>query len=508
MAHQEARAPEDSCTAADGGGGGSETYEAAVRDLNGLQTNYQILEQIRASGGRLNENSIPEFEAFLEKMGHAVEDLDRLNVIHVAGTKGKGSTCAFVASILSQLPIATSSGGDGRLKVGLFTSPHLIEVRERIQINGAPISQRLFAQYFYETYNALRSRSPALRRVAAESPDMPMYFRFLTLMAFHTFLREHVDVAVVEVGVGGEYDSTNAVRRPVVCGITSLGLDHQITLGSTIQQIAWHKAGIIKRAVPVHTVAGQDPAALAVIRERAAERCAPLRVVEPEAELGGSKVQLGIAGAHQRTNAALAAALCRAWVARTTASLALGADAVDAAVAAGLRGAAWPGRTQTFASPRHGPRLVWHVDGAHTVESTAACARWFAQTQQLPEAAAGARRVLLFNAAHARSAAQLLATLVDALGAGGGFCEAVFCPNVSRRCDSANATVFTDPELGPQKDAAAAWTRLAAQVPSAASGPAATAVLPSIDDAVAYIEAKYCDAAAADARPPTHVLVT
>ncbi|KAJ2517004.1 Folylpolyglutamate synthetase, partial [Coemansia sp. RSA 2049] len=211
-----------------------------------------------------------------------------------------------------------------------------------------------------------------------------------------------------------------------------------------------------------------------------------------------------------RTNAALAAALCRDWVARTTASLALGADAVDAAIAAGLRSAAWPGRSQTFASPRHGPRLIWHVDGAHTVESTAACARWFAQTQQLVAAAGGARRVLLFNAAHARSAAQLLATLVDALGAGCRFCEAVFCPNVSRRSDSANATVFTDPELGPQKEAAAAWTRLAAQVPSAASGPATTAVLPSIDDAVAYIESKYCDAAAAatDAGPPTHVLVT
>ncbi|KAJ2654609.1 Folylpolyglutamate synthetase [Coemansia sp. RSA 1200] len=515
MAHQGAQAPDSSSSssssiaAADSG----ETYEAAVRDLNGLQTNYQILEQIRASGGRLNEYSIPEFEAFLEKMGHAVGDLDKLNVIHVAGTKGKGSTCAFVASILSQLPTTTTSGsGGGRLKVGLFTSPHLIEVRERIQINGAPISRALFAQYFYETYNALRSPTPALRRVAKESPDMPMYFRFLTLMAFHAFLREHVDVAVVEVGVGGEYDSTNAVRRPVVCGITSLGLDHQITLGSTIQQIAWHKAGIIKHAVPVYTVAGQDPAALGVIRERAAERSAPLRVAGPDAELSGCPVQLGIAGAHQRTNAALAAALCREWVARTAASLVVGTlsssgeDAVDAAVVAGLRCASWPGRSQTFASPRCGPRLTWHVDGAHTVESMAACARWFAQTQQQPSAAGSARRVLLFNAAHARNASQLLATLVESGGSsGGGFCEAVFCPNVSRRSDSTNVTVFTDPDLGPQKEAAAAWSRLAAEMASA--GSAATTVLPSIDDAVAYIESKYCGAAN-DAVPPTHVLAT
>ncbi|KAJ1905737.1 Folylpolyglutamate synthetase [Coemansia sp. IMI 209127] len=469
---------------------GDETYESAVRDLNGLQTNYQIMEQIRASGGRLNEYSIPEFEAFLEKVGHQVSDLDRLNVIHVTGTKGKGSTCAFVASILSQLPEASNSGR--RLEIGLFTSPHLIEVRERIQIDGQPIACDAFAKYFYETYNALRSSSGApLRKVTPESPSMPMYFRFLTLMAYHVFLREGVDVAVVEVGVGGQYDSTNVVRKPAVCGIASLGLDHQGTLGSTIEQIAWHKAGIIKQGVPAYTVSQKDTA-LAVIRGRAAERDAPLHVVDPQDVAGA---ELGIPGNHQRTNAALAASLCREWVRRTgifsTANGLL--LLLDRAIDAGLRNARWPGRSQTFVSPRS-PALTWHVDGAHTVESMAACAQWFAQ---LPLATTDASRVLLFNAAHSRNIPELLSTLVKNVGAEleGGFCEAVFCPNISGRSDSVNFTVHNDPDLGPQKEAAAVWAQLT-RMPAEN-----TTVLPTINDAVAYIEAKYKAA-------PTHVLVT
>ncbi|KAI9467531.1 Mur ligase [Coemansia mojavensis] len=444
------------------------SYQAAVRDLNRLQTNYQMIQQIKASGGRLNQYSIPEFAAFVEKIGHRVADLDRLNVIHVTGTKGKGSTCAFVSSILSQL-------SPRPLKIGLFTSPHLIQVRERIQINGQPISQAAFAKYFYETYSRLKSPHPPLHKVSSESPDMPMYFRFLTLMAFHTFLQEQVDVAIMEVGVGGEFDSTNVIRNPVVCGIASIGLDHMNSLGSTLSEIAWHKAGIIKHNVPVFTVE-QHPEALKVVCQRARDKQAPLQVVSP-----WESTRLGIPGAHQQVNAALAVALCREWVRRTN----YPADG-EAWIFKGLEQAQWPGRSQTFVSPAN-PQLSWHVDGAHTKESITACARWFSHIPSKSNC------ILLFNAAHNRDAATLLATLNEQLDC--KFKLAVFCPNINAsRADSVNFTVENDSKLAPQHEAAAAWKQIA-QTPSK--------VLPSINEAVAYIEQFSMDLNA-----PAHVLAT
>ncbi|KAJ2849786.1 Folylpolyglutamate synthetase [Coemansia brasiliensis] len=451
------------------------SYQAAVRDLNNLQTNYQIIQQIKASGGRLNQYSIPEFAAFVEKIGHKVSDLDKLNIIHITGTKGKGSTCAFVNSILTQLSQQHHKARP--LKIGLFTSPHLIQVRERIQINGQPISQSSFARYFYETYDRLKSPDPPLRKVSDESPDMPMYFRFLTLMAFHTFLREQVDVAIMEVGVGGEFDSTNVIQSPVVCGIASIGLDHMNSLGSTISEIAWHKAGIIKPHVPVFSVE-QHPDALQVVRKRAEDKQAPLQVVSP-----WKSADLGIPGNHQQVNAALAAALCREWALRTNN---YPADKDESWISQGLQLARWPGRSQTFVSPRSS-QLSWHVDGAHTTESITACARWFSNIPHKTHC------ILLFNAAHNRDASTLLTTLNEQLNC--SFVLAVFCPNINAsRADSVNFTVHNDAQLGPQHDAALAWKQLTGSP---------TVVLPSINEAVAHIEAT-----AQSLHSPVHVLAT
>ncbi|XP_014674852.1 PREDICTED: uncharacterized protein LOC106814969 [Priapulus caudatus] len=204
----------------------------AIRCLNSLQTNAETLARIRKEGGRDVQRNIPDMITFAQRAGITLDALDKLNVIHVSGTKGKGSTCAFTESILRQYGY----------KTGLFTSPHLVETRERIRINGLPIEKKLFASYFFEVYNRL------INTKNQHDPEvgMPAYFRFLTLMSLYVFVEQKVDVAILECGIGGTYDCTNIVRKPVVCGVSSLGIDHVSLLGDTVEKIAWHKAGIFK----------------------------------------------------------------------------------------------------------------------------------------------------------------------------------------------------------------------------------------------------------------------
>ncbi|RKP33125.1 Mur ligase, partial [Dimargaris cristalligena] len=204
----------------------------AVADLNSLQSNAAVLAKFVKEGLRNYGSGLQDLLVHLGRLGYQANDLNALNAIHIAGTKGKGSTAKFSESILGEAGRISSKEG---LKMGMYTSPHLVEVRERIRLNGRPISQVLFAKYFYECWDAI---------IANYKPGdtlRPGYFHFLTLLAFHTFLREKVDVAILEVGIGGKYDSTNLVPRPVVCGITSLGLDHQSVLGNTLAEIAAQK---------------------------------------------------------------------------------------------------------------------------------------------------------------------------------------------------------------------------------------------------------------------------
>lgn len=144
-------------------------------------------------------------------------------MIHVAGTKGKGSTCAFVESILQAHGYRT----------GFFSSPHLISVRERFKINGQPIGESQFSNYFWKVYNTLESQKE-------NTDDRPKYFQMLTLIMFDLFLEANLDVAIIEVGVGGEFDCTNAVQDPVCTGITSLALDHVSVLGICLNQNNMH----------------------------------------------------------------------------------------------------------------------------------------------------------------------------------------------------------------------------------------------------------------------------
>ncbi|NWV85359.1 FOLC protein, partial [Dasyornis broadbenti] len=352
------------------------------------------------------------------------------------------------------------------------SSPHLVQVRERIRINGQPISKDLFNKYFWLVYNRLEETKDPVHA------SMPAYFRFLTIMAFHVFLQEKVDLAVVEVGIGGTYDCTNIIRAPVVCGVSSLGIDHTSILGDTMEKIAWQKGGIFKPGVPAFTVA-QPERPLEVLRERAQERKCPLYLC-PELddfEEGCQVLELGLAGAHQRSNAALALQLARMWLQRRGCQglgelkevlpstelvgrpvpLAPAFRLTDAMIQ-GLRDTEWLGRTQVLS---HGP-VTWYLDGAHTTSSIQACVRWFHQTalnQDKPHDGSEVR-VLLFNATGDRDTAALLKLLVPC-----HFDYAVFCPNftevsVANNADQQNFNVTLENALTRCLENQRTWTRL------------------------------------------------
>nr|XP_024108153.2 folylpolyglutamate synthase, mitochondrial isoform X1 [Pongo abelii] len=407
-------------------------YQDAVRMLNTLQTNAGYLEQVKRQRGD-PQTQLEAMELYLARSGLQVEDLDRLNIIHVTGTKGKGSTCAFTECILR------SYG----LKTGFFSSPHLVQVRERIRINGQPISPELFTKYFWHLYHRLEETKDG------SCVSMPPYFRFLTLMAFHVFLQEKVDLAVVEVGIGGAYDCTNIIRKPVVCGVSSLGIDHTSLLGDTVEKIAWQKGGIFKQGVPAFTVL-QPEGPLAVLRDRAQQISCPLYLCPmlEALEEGGPPLTLGLEGEHQRSNAALALQLAHCWLQRQDHH---GAGEPKASrpgllwqlplapvfqptshMRLGLRNTEWPGRTQVL---RRGP-LTWYLDGAHTASSVQACVRWFRQALQGRERPSGGPevRVLLFNATGDRDPAALLKLLQPCQ-----FDYAVFCPNLTEVSSTGNA---------------------------------------------------------------------
>ncbi|XP_070374806.1 folylpolyglutamate synthase, mitochondrial isoform X1 [Equus asinus] len=422
------------------------SFQDAVRTLNTLQTNASYLEQVKRQRGD-PQTQLEAMELFLARSGLQLEDLDQLNIIHVTGTKGKGSTCAFTERILR------SYG----LKTGFFSSPHLVQVRERIRINGQPISPELFTNHFWRLYHRLQETKDGSSCVS-----MPAYFRFLTLMAFHIFLQEKVDLAVVEVGIGGAYDCTNIIRKPVVCGVSSLGLDHTSLLGDTVEKIAWQKGGIFKRGVPAFTVLQPD-GPLAVLRDRAQQISCPLYLCPPlEAlEEGGPPLTLGLEGEHQRSNAALALQLARCWLQQKDHQ---GIGELKASQPSlqwqlplapvfqptshmqhGLRDTEWPGRTQVL---RRGP-LTWYLDGAHTVSSVQACVRWFRQALRGRDPPDGGPevRVLLFNSTGDRDPAALLKLLQPCQ-----FHYAVFCPNLTEVSptgneDQQNFTVTLDQVL-------------------------------------------------------------
>lgn len=263
---------------------------------------------------------------------------DGLRFIHVAGTNGKGSTCAFIEAI---------QRAAGR-RTGLYTSPHLVRFGERIQVDRQPIPDADLARLVAR----LRSATPAGME--------PTFFEFTTVVALMWFAEQAVDVVVWETGLGGRLDATNIVE-PLASVITSVGLDHQQVLGGTIGAIAAEKAGIIKPGVPVVTSA-DAPDALAVIGHRAKELDCHCVVVGTSA-VGRLSTPVSLAGPHQRLNAATAAATCR--LLRTFLPVS------DEQIAGGLARTVWAGRMQRLERGSG----TWLLDGAHNPDGIAAFRR-------------------------------------------------------------------------------------------------------------------------------------
>lgn len=337
--------------------------------------------------------------------------MEKLNIIHVAGTKGKGSTCSYIDSIFAQY----RKSHDIPRTVGLYTSPHLVAVRERIRINSSPISADLFAKYFFEVWDALKGGP-------AEALKPPDYFKYLTVMSYHVFLREGVDTAIYEVGLGGEYDATNVVDRPAVTGITAMGIDHVLVLGETIEEIVWHKAGIQKPGVPSFTVT-QLPAAMKGIEDRAKERhVKSLKVVDLDPRL--QKVNIRPNADFQKSNASLAIALAETTLKKLDPRFQLSPDSLPKEFVDGLEQVVWRGRCEKKVEDN----IIWHLDGAHTADSIVIASRWFGEecsSRSIPQSRLSyepslttyrpGTRILIFNQQGHREALPLLDGLYSAI---------------------------------------------------------------------------------------------
>ncbi|KAL2539920.1 Folylpolyglutamate synthase [Abeliophyllum distichum] len=417
-------------------------YDEAMEALSSLISN-------RSRADRSNKGD--RFDLLFDyiKILELEDPIKQMKIIHVAGTKGKGSTCTFTESILRNCGFRT----------GLFTSPHLIDVRERFRLNGMDICKEKFMAYFWWCWDRLKERT-------RDEVPMPTYFHFLALLAFKIFAVEQVEVAILEVGLGGKFDATNVVENPVVCGISSLGYDHMEILGNTLGQIAGQKAGIFKPGVPAFTVP-QPEEAMYVLEQKALQLDVPLQVVAPLDPNLLSGLHLGLEGEHQYLNAGLSIALCSTWLHRTghvgvnylNQTTSLPKEFIEGLTTAVLQGRAHVFPDNLIESERSG-NLVFYLDGAHSPESMDVCAKWFCcaikednqkdrilKNQELSDPGASrelvhidsheksgknSTQILLFNCMSIREPQLLLPRLMSACDTHGvHFKKALFVPNIS-----------------------------------------------------------------------------
>ena len=366
----------------------SSDYEAALMRVMGLADFERSTTSPRHASFHLQRTGL-----LMARLGNPQDDLP---AVHVAGTKGKGSTAAMLASVL------TASG----YRVGLYTSPHLHSVVERIRIGLDPVGPHEFAKLVDLVW-------PEVEYVGQDGGyGAVTTFEMLTAMAFLHFKRMRADLQVVEVGLGGRLDATN-ILSPTAAVITSISLDHTATLGNTVQKIAYEKAGIVKPETPV-IVAPQPAEALEVIKEVAGSKGAPLVSVascatwrRQKMDVGGQsfelqtlrdlhRLTLPLLGDHQLENAATA-------VATVETLLDQGFQISKKSVARGLRDVRWPARLEVL-SPK-APLII--VDGAHNPYSVRLL------VQALREQFDFRRVILIFGALGGHSATGMISELTD-----------------------------------------------------------------------------------------------
>ena len=323
------------------------------RDAAAVASELERLFALKPRGGKFGVDRMARLAA---ELGHPER---RTPWVHVAGTNGKGSVSAMLDSILH------AAG----LRTGLFTSPHLVRIGERVQVDRVPLTDR-------EVLALAAELQPIADRLARDDPDdHPAFFEYMTAMAFLHFARRGCDIGVLEVGLGGRLDATNVVT-PEVAVITSIAMDHAEILGDTLEKIAGEKAGVIKPGVPV--VLGRMPAeAEATIRRVAAEK--RVRVISVQEEYGADLARYphtNLEGDYQRWNAATATLAARALGARWRVT--------DEAIDRGLAHVDWPGRWQRV--QLGGRRLI--LDASHNPEGAAVLesnlARLVAETGRAP----------------------------------------------------------------------------------------------------------------------------
>ena len=287
-----------------------ESFDATVRALFSAQHRGAAL----ASAAAARKQTVPQMEVYFRRLvnyahdrvaaAHFMNYWSKLPCVHVTGTKGKGSTCAFIEGILSQIQVPEDGdrkdSNGSRLITGTFTSPHLVRVTERFRVGQQPVRDAVFIECFWEVWDALHAAAAAESAATGSKSEMqavdtiPGYFRLVTIVAFWIFAKECVDVAIIEVGCGGRYDATNILGATITSdgqptwnlgqllatGVTTLDLDHTQTLGSTFAEIANEKGGIYKPGVPALTVP-QVEEAMVVLRQCAASAQSSLLHASP-----------------------------------------------------------------------------------------------------------------------------------------------------------------------------------------------------------------------------------